>query len=111
MQEAPWHSLQEESWDRLPLGAITHPPRGAELVAQPKLGEVCRFGRQWAGAGALGTPPACVCLCEDKLVVSQSKLSSRINLVMAHMGAPQRAVMEGRDLLRSERVGKLIHKG
>lgn len=62
-------------------------------------------------SGALGTAPACACLWEDKLVMSQSKLSSRINLVTAHMGAPQRAVMEGRDLLRSERVGKLIHKG
>lgn len=46
----PRHSLQKESWDRLPPDAVTRPPHGAEPPAQPELGEVCHFGRQWVGA-------------------------------------------------------------
>lgn len=73
------HPLQE-SWDRLsPM--LSHPPHGAEPA-----GEVCPplWGQLQPVAASGGQTGS-----------ESVQFSSRINLVMAHIGAPQRTVIEG----------------
>jgi len=67
---------------------LTHAlPMGLNLRCTPRWERpVVLGGGGRAPLRALGKAPGCVCLWEKKTVMSQSRLSGRINLVMAHVG-------------------------
>lgn len=85
---------------------LSRPPHGAELQHSPGWDRCVPWGD--SGQDSSGDSSS-LCLPLGAQTGSESsKFSDRINLIMAHMGAPQRTVTEG-NLLKSERVEKLIH--